>query len=83
MANKYSELGELVLNRGDDAVDPIIEAVREKFLTRSKVGINKYGVGLDRTDLTTLEWLQHAQEEAMDLAGYLEVLIQKEMLNKE
>ena len=33
---------------------------------------------LEREDLTTLDWLIHAQEEAMDLANYLEVLIQKE-----
>ena len=58
--------------------DPIIEAVREKLLLRSRVGMAKYGVGLDRTDLTRREWLIHAQEEALDLAGYLEVLIQQE-----
>lgn len=61
------------------AVDPIMQAVRLKMLFRSAAGINKYGVGLDRTDLTRLDWLTHAQEEAMDLAGYLEVLIQDEM----
>lgn len=59
-------------------IDPIVEAVRGKLLQRSQVGLNKYGVGLDRGDLTTLDWLRHAQEEALDLAGYLERLIQDE-----
>ena len=58
--------------------DPIVESVRQKLLERSKAGINKYNTTLERNDLTTLDWLIHAQEEAMDLANYLEVLIQKE-----
>jgi hypothetical protein len=59
-------------------IDPIVESVRAKLLLRSQVGLNKYGVGLDRKDLTYLDWLIHAQEESMDLANYLEVLIQDE-----
>lgn len=58
--------------------DPIVEAVRLKLLGRSQAGLHKYGIGLDRQDLTRLHWLRHAQEEAMDLANYLEVLIQQE-----
>jgi len=54
--------------------DTIVESVINQFKQRSKVGIEKYGVTLDRTDLSTLEWLQHAQEEAMDLILYLEKL---------
>jgi hypothetical protein len=30
----------------------VLESVRKQLLERSKVGINKYGVTLDRTDLT-------------------------------
>jgi hypothetical protein len=30
---------------------------------------------MERVDLSSLEWLIHAQEEAMDLAVYLEKLI--------
>jgi hypothetical protein len=62
-----------------DKRDPIVEAVRAKLLYRSQVGLTKYGVGLDREDLSTLDWLIHAQEESLDLANYLETLIQKEM----
>ena len=48
--------------------EKVIEQIRE----RSEVGKNKYGVTMERTDLNLLEWVQHAQEEAMDLAVYLE-----------
>lgn len=54
--------------------DTIVESVIEQFKQRSEVGINKYGVTLDRKDLSRLEWLQHAQEEAMDFILYLEKL---------
>ena len=58
--------------------DTIVESVIEQFKQRSEAGINKYGVTLDRTDLTRLQWLQHAQEEAMDMILYLEKLKQYE-----
>tara|TARA_R110002050_G_scaffold36913_1_gene91938 strand:+ start:328 stop:531 length:204 start_codon:yes stop_codon:yes gene_type:complete len=57
--------------------EKVIEQIRE----RSQVGKNKYGVTMERTDLTLLEWVQHAQEEAMDLSVYLEKI--KEKLNEE
>lgn len=55
----------------------IEDAVCEKIQRRAEFGLKKYGVTLERDDLTELEWLIHAQEEAMDQANYLEVLIQK------
>lgn len=58
--------------------DRHINAVREKMRQRSLGGVGKYGTTLERNDLTTLDWLNHAQEEAMDQAGYLEVLISRE-----
>ena len=63
---------------GRNVTDKYVEAVRAKLLNRSNAGIVKYGVSLERFDVTTLGWLVHAQEEAMDLANYLEVLIQRE-----
>lgn len=60
-------------------IDPYVEGVRTKLLLRSMVGIKKYGTTLERGDLTTLDWLNHAQEEAMDFCNYLERLIQDEM----
>ena len=53
----------------------IEDSVCLKILNRSKVGESKYGTTMEREDLTELEWLIHAQEEAMDLAVYLEKII--------
>ena len=36
------------------------------------MGLEKYGTTLDRTDLSLLDWVQHAQEEMMDGILYLE-----------
>lgn len=54
----------------------IEDAVAKKIQDRAETGKNKYGVTMERTDLNTVEWLTHAQEEAMDLAVYLEKLIE-------
>ena len=56
--------------------DTIVESVIEQFKQRSEIGIKKYNTTLDRTDLNRLQWLQHTQEEAMDLILYLEKLKQ-------
>ena len=58
------------------APDSIVAAVVQKFLQRSELGQQKYGTTLDRQDLTTLDWIQHAQEELMDGILYLEKLKQ-------
>lgn len=52
--------------------DPIVAAVLNKMAKRSEEGMKKYGVTMERKDVTTVEWLRHAQEEAMDFAVYLE-----------
>jgi len=54
--------------------DQIVLRVLSRFAERSQVGINKYKTTLERTDLDTLQWLTHAQEEAMDFVLYLERL---------
>ena len=51
--------------------DTVVDEIREKFLERSKVGQAKYGTNLDRKDLSTIEWLNHAIEEQMDSILYL------------
>jgi hypothetical protein len=56
--------------------DTILESVLAKFRQRSEVGQRKYNTTLDRKDLTLIEWLNHAQEEAMDLCLYLEKIKQ-------
>ena len=59
--------------------DKHVESVTKKMLARSRLGLNKYGTTLERKDLSRIDWLIHAQEEAMDLANYLEVLIDAEL----
>ena len=57
-------------------MDSIVASVIQQFAERSAQGKQKYGTDLDRTDLNMIDWLQHAKEEAMDLALYLEKMIQ-------
>jgi hypothetical protein len=44
-------------------MDKIVEAVIEELRSRSEVGFKKYGTNLEREDLTTIEWLDHARQE--------------------
>ena len=62
--------------------DTIVASVIKRFQDRSALGQKKYGTTLDRTDLKTLDWIQHAQEELMDGILYLERL-KKEMTSSE
>lgn len=55
--------------------DPIVVAVLDRIHQRSHQGMKTYGVPMTRPDVSTIEWLRHAQEEAMDLAVYLERVI--------
>jgi hypothetical protein len=57
-------------------MDTVVASVIASFQKRSEVGQAKYGTTLDRSDLSTLQWIQNAQEEAMDLVLYLEKLKQ-------
>jgi hypothetical protein len=56
--------------------DSIVTAVIKKFEDRARVGQEKYGTTLDRTDLKVHDWIIHAQEELMDGILYLEKLKQ-------
>ncbi len=56
--------------------DSIVTAIVNKFQERAETGQRKYGTTLDRTDLKTLDWINHAQEELMDGILYLEKLKQ-------
>ena len=52
----------------------IEDEVCEEIQARAARGLNKYGVTMEREDLTIVEWLQHALEESLDLAVYLKRL---------
>lgn len=65
---------ELYISR--ENTDSILYGVITKMKSRGDIGKEKYGKTLDRTDLSYLDWLNHAQEEAMDMILYLEKLKQ-------
>ena len=58
----------------DYCEDSIVNNIINKFISRSNIGKDKYGTTLDRNDLNTIDWIQHAQEELMDGILYLEKL---------
>ena len=55
-------------------MDKNVEKVITQLRDREEQGMIKYGVNTERTDLTSLEWLQHLQEELMDASVYIEKL---------
>ena len=58
----------IVINQSDDS---IIYEVAQLMRTRADKGKQTYGTTMDRDDLSTEDWLDHAIEEALDLAIYL------------
>ena len=53
----------------------IEERVCKKIEERAKVGEDKYGVTMERGDLSKEQWLVHLQEELMDACVYIEKLL--------
>jgi hypothetical protein len=51
--------------------DTITQRVIYLLESRAKKGFQEYGVTMDRDDLTPEQWIDHAIEEALDLAIYL------------
>jgi hypothetical protein len=45
------------------------------LIAREKMGRMKYGVTVDKANLSEQEWLNHAYEEALDFAIYLKRLM--------
>ena len=58
-------------------LDSIVTSVIDQFTARAKMGKKKYGVDLDRTDLSLLDWIEHAKQEHMDAILYLEKIKQE------
>jgi hypothetical protein len=52
----------------------IEEQVIDFLRSRAETGKRKYGVTMERDDLSFLEWIQHLQEELLDAAVYAEKL---------
>jgi hypothetical protein len=53
----------------------ILYTIIDDLLAREDKGIKEYGTTMDRSDLSEIEWLQHAYEESLDLSIYLKKLI--------
>jgi hypothetical protein len=60
-----------------DKLDSIVTSIIDQFAVRAAKGKAKYGVDLDRTDLTLIEWIEHAKQEHMDAILYLEKIKQE------
>jgi hypothetical protein len=54
--------------------DPIVERVREKYHTRSQVGIMKYGTTLAQNSKDN--YFIHLQQELMDATLYIEKMLE-------
>jgi len=54
--------------------DSVVDSIIDQFVERASFGKTKYGVDLDREDLSVLEWIEHAKQEHMDAILYLEKL---------
>lgn len=54
--------------------DPVVERVVNKFVSRSDVGFEKYGVTLEEDQSNIFQWVNHLQEELMDAVLYLQKL---------
>jgi len=55
--------------------DRITQTLCHELHARAARGLNKYGVTLADAGLSRLQLLQHAKEEALDQAAYLQSLI--------
>lgn len=56
------------------APDKYVERNREQLLQRSLLGVSKYGTTIENSPQRSPEWAQHAIEEALDLANYLQAM---------
>jgi len=70
----FDALDDIEVNEPEIVSDSIVNSVIGSFKERSNVGIKKYGVTLDRDDLSFLEWLNHLQTELQDAILYAEKL---------
>ena len=55
-------------------MDSIVKEIIQQYQIRAEFGEKKYGVTLDREDLSTQDWIEHAKQEAMDFTLYLQKL---------
>ena len=55
----------------DNCQSDVYKEVITDLISREKMGRAKYGTTVDKANLSEREWMQHAYEEALDIAIYL------------
>ena len=63
--------------------DKLVQRVADKMFSRANQGIIKYGNTMAKSKKSKKEWLIEAQQEALDMAVYLEKCILDEIENEE
>lgn len=81
METEIKELSPIEFEDGY-VTDTVVTSIINQFVKRAQFGKQKYGTDLDRKDLTTLDWIEHAKQEAMDSILYLEKLKQELSVKK-
>jgi hypothetical protein len=81
-SKSYREFEKYMEEQKQHKLDSVVTSIIEQFTSRAKMGKAKYGVDLDRNDLTLLEWIEHAKQEHMDAILYLEKIKQIVELNE-
>ena len=54
--------------------DPVVDAVAKRLLERAAVGMKTYGISMDAERKPVTYWIDHAIEELLDAANYLQKL---------
>lgn len=77
--SKNKDLGHVISYDKDNSrtvlkTDYVVDSIIDQFIDRASFGRSKYGVGMEREDLSILEWIEHAKQEHMDAILYLEKL---------
>ena len=76
---KFMQVTRKILKQKDKQLttnDPIIDKVIEKHKERSRDGMIRFGVSMDKNNKTEEETLLDIQEELMDGVCYIEKLLQ-------
>ena len=64
-----------ITNDFDNLQSETYKEVINDLIAREKMGRMKYGITVDKANLSEQEWLNHAYEEALDFAIYLKRLM--------
>lgn len=75
----YKDGGKVISYDSDNSrtvlkTDYVVDSVIDQFIDRAQFGRDKYGIGMERDDLSILQWIEHAKQEHMDAILYLEKL---------